>query len=128
MRTTVLLMVTAVIYGLYGLGFLIIPHTVVTLYGGDVDPVGTYITRLYASLLIGVAIVCWQIREAERDEAFKAFLLGMAVDITIATVLAAINQFTSETIRFYGWTTVIIQGMLASGFAYARFGPTPKYN
>ena len=126
MRTSVLLMITAVIYGLYGLAFIFIPAQVVGQYGGALGDIGSLMAQLYGSLLVGVALVSWQIKEAERDTAFMAFLLGMCVAIGIATVLVAINQFTSPTAKTWTWSTVVIQALLSFSFGYARFGPPPK--
>jgi hypothetical protein len=125
MRTSVLLMVTAMVYGAYGLGFLFSPGTFIALYGGEIGSIGAFTTQLYAAMLLGVSIMCWQVKDAPRNEAFMAILLGLFVAMTIATIIVGMNQFTSPTARAWAWMPWTIQALLAAGFGYARFGPDP---
>ena len=126
MRTAVLLMVTAWVYGLYGLGLIFVPSEVIARFGGDVMGIGAFTSELYGSMMLGAAVMCWFAREAPRDAAFKALLLGMFVATLAATILLLVNQFTSPTAKTTAWFIIVIQGILAASFSYARFGPYRK--
>jgi len=125
MRTSVLMMVTALVYGAYGLGFLFFPSTFIALYGGEIGSIGAFTTQLYASMLLGVAVICWLAKDAPRTEAFMAILLGLFVAMTLVTIVVAVNQFSSETVKSWAWMPWTIQVLMAAGFGYARFGPDP---
>jgi hypothetical protein len=126
MRTAVLLMVTTFVYGLYGLGFLLIPHQMIALYGGEIGDIGEFTTRLYGSLLVGVAIICWFARDAQKDDSFHAILIGMFVATLLGGILAAINLSTSATVKNMSYLPMIIQFLLAASYGYAQFGPFKK--
>ena len=123
MRTAVLLMVTTLVYGIYGAGFLFLPNQLIALYGGEVGDIGEFTTRLYGSMLLGVSVICWLARDAQRDNSFQAILTGMFFATLAGGILAALNLYTSETVKNWSYLPVIIQFLLAFSFGYARYGP-----
>ena len=125
MKTSALLMVTAMIYGPYGLAFLILPDAIIAQYGGDIGSIGSFMTSLYGAMLFGVAVMCWLGKDGARTEGLNAMLMGLFVAITLSTVVLLANQFISPTANSWTWLLIAVQGMLATGYGYAWFG-TPR--
>ncbi len=125
MKTSALMLITAVIYGLYGLGFLFTPDLLIGQYGGELSAIGAFTTQLYGSLLIGVAVMCWLGQDGARTEGLNAMLMGLFVGITLSIIVLLYNQFTSTTANNWVWLPIVIQVLLAVGYGYAWFG-TPR--
>jgi hypothetical protein len=125
MKTSALMMVTAILYGLYGLGFMFTPNLLIGQYGGELGTIGAFTTQLYGAMLIGVAVMCWLGQNGARTEGLNAMLMGLFVGITLSTALLLYNQFTSTTANNWAWLPILIQIMLAAGYGYAWFG-TPR--
>jgi len=115
------LMIATVVFALFGLGLLLAPHFVASIYGTSFNPGGETAARLFGALLLASACVYFWAREAEDSVALTAVLRGGAIYSVIALILSL--WFTTGGMwGAFGWSAVILFILLAAGFAYYAMG------
>ena len=111
------LMIATVVFALFGLGLLLAPHLVASIYGTTFNPGGETAARLLGALLLGSACVYFWACEAEDSVALTAILRGGAIYCVLALLLTL--WFTTSGIwGAMGWLTVVLFILLAAGFGY----------
>jgi hypothetical protein len=113
------LTIAAVAAVIFGLGFVLFPAALVSLYGIHLNDVSIYIAQLDGASLLALGIINWSVRDS-RDA--DGILLGNFVANTIGFLVSLFGQFSGlGGINALGWSTVIIYLFLAVGFGYYRF-------
>lgn len=113
-----LLIVSAVVYIIFGIAFVLVPGFVLALYGGmSLEPLTDH---LFGAALIGFAVLNWLGRNANEGETLRAIVLANLVSATLG-FLAALLQQLSGGVNALGWSSVVIYLLLALGFAYFQF-------
>jgi len=119
MKLSSFLLVKAIISLLFGIGFILIPVSVWSIYGVTTDLAGLFSTRFFAALLIGVGLICWLARNADPN-ALKGITLSLFIADAIGFIVALIGQL-SGVMNALGWIVVAIWLFLALGLGYYRF-------
>jgi len=118
MKLSSFLVVKAIITLAFGIGFIVIPAAVWSIYGVTLDPVGILMTRFLAACLIGIGLICWLARNAEWN-ALKGITLSLFIADTIGFIVALSGQL-SGIMNTLGWIIVAIWLLLALGLGYFR--------
>jgi hypothetical protein len=113
-----LFILAAVVQGLFGLGFLLIPETLTSFYGNTLGQGGVIFARLFGTALLALAATFWFARDAEESEARRAIIIGGLVNSLIGFLVALYSQVTGM-VNELGWSTVIIYFLFAVDFGYA---------
>ena len=121
MRLSLLFTINAVIAILFGLGFVLIPATLLSLYAVEVDINGIYLARLLGAAFLGYGVITWLVRDSAYS-AVRAIVLALAVSELIGFVISLYYQFQGAA-NALGWTTVAIYLLLGLGFAYFYLRP-----
>jgi uncharacterized membrane protein YfcA len=109
--------VKAVICILFGIGLLILPGPLLSLYGTSLDDAGLYMSRLFGQAFVLIAILLWFARNTTEPGTQRAFALAVFVGDAIGFVVTLIAQLSGLT-NALGWTTVALYLILALGFGY----------
>ena len=118
MKLSYLLIVSAVVDAIFGIGFLLVPGPVLALYGGmSMEP---YTENLFGAALIGFAVLNWFARNATEGQALRAIVLANLAANTLIFILSLLQQL-SGVVNILGWSSVVISLLLALGFAYILF-------
>lgn len=125
MKLSTFMVITAVVALLFGLVFVILPGTFLSLYGISLGPGGWIVPRLFGAALLGFCVLTWYARNAEESEARKAIILALFIGETIGFIVALIGQL-SGAVNALGWSTVVIYFLLALGFGYFQFAKQGK--
>ncbi len=120
MKLSALMIVNAVVAGVFGVGFVLVPGQVLSQYGIAVDAPIEYMGQLFGAALLGFAVITWSARNVAASEARNAILLGLCVADLAGFILALQSQL-SGVVNALGWSTVGIYLLLALGFGYFRF-------
>ena len=120
MKLNALMVVNAIVAGLFGIGFVLVPAQLLSQYGITTDAQFEMVSQLFGAALIGFAVLTWAARNATDSDARRAILLGIFVCNTIGFVVALIGQLGGIA-NTLGWSTVAIYLALALGFGYFRF-------
>jgi hypothetical protein len=117
MRLSYLFTIAAVLSLLYGLGFVILPEQLLSIYGIPTDAGGLLFARLFGAALTGLGVLTWLIRSADAWDALRAVLLGLVAFNMISVVVLLLAQIDG-TVNALGWINVAIFLLLALGFGY----------
>jgi hypothetical protein len=112
------MIVSAVVYVIIGIAFVLAPGFVLALYGGmSMEPLTDH---LFGAALIGFAVLNGLARNAKAGEALRPIILANLVFNTIAFIVILLQQL-SGAVNALGWSSVVISLLLALGFAYFQF-------
>jgi hypothetical protein len=116
-----LLIISAIIIFISGVGTVLAPELMFDMWGVTADPVGLIMTRLGGALEIGLGVILWFARNSGSNEARRAIVVGGFVTYSLLFILMLISQL-SGVLNVYGWLNVALYLLLTLGFAYFLFG------
>ncbi len=119
MKLSTFLVIKAIVCFVFGLGYIIAPIFVGSMYEINLDADGTIMARFFAALLIGIGIVLWYYRNADWA-ILKNITLSLFIADSIGFVIALAGQLTG-VMNSLGWIIVAIWFLLAFGLGYYRF-------
>jgi hypothetical protein len=120
MKLSALMTVNAVIAGLFGIAFVVVPVRLLAIYGITADAQLALIGQLFGAALLGYALLTWTARNAAASDARGAIVLALFVSDAIGFVVGLIAQLRN-VVNQVGWSTVVIYLLLALGFGYFQF-------
>ena len=124
MKLSHVMILTAVLTGIFGLAFVFVPVQILSYYGNTAGAPLELIGRFFGSGLIGFAVMAWWARNAADSDARKALVLGFLVSTFVGFIVALMGQL-GGMVNALGWSTVAIYLILALGFAYFQFQKSP---
>jgi Na+-driven multidrug efflux pump len=116
-----LLVATAVLGAVFGLGYLLVPEPIMQLFGTHTDASGYLAARFFGGACLGLGIIAWLARERGGNVAEEVVVPGFTVVFLLGLVLAALGTF-SGLFSSVGWLVVLIFLGFAAAFAYFQFG------
>ena len=121
MKLCNLMATKAVIVVVFGIGFILMPTTLMSFYGLTLNPGGVVITQLFGASFILLGILLWFAKNApSSDMALRAIVLAVTVGDAIGFIVALLAQL-SGMMNALGWVTVALYLLLALGFGYFQF-------
>jgi hypothetical protein len=120
MQRTTWLVIATVVYGVFGLGLLIVPAAFMSTYGITLDPAGAFMTRILGSALIGFALLFWWGRN-DGDSAMMNGVLRASVVYNVIDLPVVLHAVLTGMMNAMGWVPVILHVVLAAGFGYFAF-------
>lgn len=120
MKLKYLFIFNAVATIIFGIGSVLIPQTLVTLFGSTLNPAGVLMMQYGGVWLIGLGLLAWLVRNAAESEARKAVILAFMVCYGIAFIVALLAQLNA-VLNAFGWGTVGLNMVLALGYGYFQF-------
>jgi hypothetical protein len=119
MKLSTFLIIKAIVCFIFGIGYVLIPVTVGTVYAINLDPDGVIMARFFAALLIGIGLILLLLRNADWN-VLKGITLSLCIADTIGFIIALVGQLTG-VMNGLGWIIVAIWFLLALGLGYYRF-------
>ena len=121
MKLSTLMAIKAVIVVVFGLGFILMPTTLMSFYGTELNAGGALMTQLLGASFILLGILLWLTKNAPGSEmALRAIVLAVFVGDTIGFIVALLGQLAGVA-NALGWLTVALYLFLALGFGYFQF-------
>ena len=120
MRLNVLLLVAAVIAGVFGVAFVVASGPLLSVYGVTLDKAGTLVAQLFGASLIGVAVLNWLARNVTDPDARRAVVVANLTQDGVGFVVILIGQLAGIP-NALGWSNVAIYLLLALAFGYVQF-------
>ncbi len=112
-----LMVINTVVSLIFGIAFVLMPDTVVSLYGVIASPQLLYLGQLLGTALIGFGILTWLARNTAVADAKKAILPALFIADGVGFIVALIGQIR-WVVNALGWSTVAIYLLLSIGFGY----------
>ena len=115
MRLTLTMTVAAIGSLLFGLAYLLVPASLLSLYGITLDPSSQWVGRLFGSALLGYAAILWLARKVSSGPALRAILVGAFV-ASVTGLVVAILELPLGSGNALVWSTALIYFLLSLGF------------
>jgi hypothetical protein len=120
MKFSTVVIINAVVALVYGIALVLLPGTVLSIYGITPGPAVNLASQLIGVEMIHIAVICWLARRVSDGAAQKAIILGGLVGQVIAVIVSMIGTL-SGVFSAMGWSAVVIYLLLALGYAYLQF-------
>ena len=104
----------------FGLTCALFPVWVVKLYGLQSNPAAIWTTRLVGGSILGYATLMWFGRRVGSADARRAIALALLVQDVVG-LLASIENQWGGAINAFGWSNLVLYGLLALGYAFFLF-------
>lgn len=106
----------------FGLGFVLVPLRLVSLYNVTLNAGGVLVGQLFGAALIGFGVLNWFARTVTDSKGLQAVVLANLVGDVVGFLIALLGQLAGVGgVNQLGWSTVVIYLLLALGFAYFQF-------
>jgi hypothetical protein len=113
--------VHAVIALLFGMGFVLMPATILAFYTTvPVNEIGAFMSRLFGSAILTYAAVLWLASDAPDSPARWAIVQGFFLSMIVGVAVVVHFQLTGP-INALGWTTVLLYVFLAVSYGAFHF-------
>jgi hypothetical protein len=114
----------AIVVAIFGIGFVLIPTVLASIYGMSLDAAGVLMARLFGGGFIFEAIVLWMARNTDRDDvACRGIIIGVVVSNIIGFIVCLLATLAGVW-NALGWLSVAL--FLVFGLAFAYFWFTKK--
>ena len=112
--------VAALLTLVLGLVWMLFPEAMLTGWGATASDIAIYMSRRYAALFFGYALILWLARESPQSQARRAIMAGGFVATVLMALLSLSGVLTSR-ITVMGLFACAIETLLAFGFGYFLF-------
>ena len=120
MKFSTFMVIYAVVSAVFGLGFVLMPGQILSIYGVEPDAALRLIGQFFGAAIISLAILAWLVRNLSNSEARQAIVLALFVGETLGFVMALIGQLNG-ILNALGWSVVVVYLVFALGLAYFQF-------
>ena len=121
MKLSIWMAVKAVIVGIFGIGFALIPQPLASLYAMNLDASGALMARLFGAAFIFEAIVLWLARNGSISEpATRGIVIAVVVSNAIGFIVTLLASL-SGVWNVLGWLPVALYLVFGLAFAYFLF-------
>jgi hypothetical protein len=122
MKLSTFLSIVSVVAVLFGISFEAAPVEVLAQYGITADQYTAFMSRFFGVALINVGLIAWLARNIVDPLGRRSIVLaGLIADIL--GFLVALQGQIHGVANALGWSTVLIYGLFAIGFASFQFAP-----
>ena len=109
---------------LFGVGCVFFPEPLMEFYGVELTAAGIATTRLAGAAFFGWAALAFLARNGSRE-----FMRGSAVALLVQDAIAAVASVVDPIggdFNWFGWTTPLVYGLLATGYGWYLFVRPPE--
>ena len=118
MNSKLVLTTTAVLIGIFGLGWLIVPDAMGNYWRIAPGDNLNYMGHRYAAFMLGLVVALWLARNAPNTQARRALMIGALVALALTT---AISLYGALALALNAWPAVVVEFVLVMGFAWVLF-------
>jgi len=115
-----LLIAGAVVTLIFGLALVLIPGSLLSLYGIEVEAAGILLARLFGAAFLGYTVLNWSARNASDSEVLRGIVLANLIMDVVGFVVTLLGQL-AQVANALGWSSVALYLLFSLGFAYFQF-------
>ncbi len=115
-----LLVAGAVVTLIFGLALVLVPGTLLSLYGITVNDAGILLAQLFGAAFLGYTVLNWSARNASDSEALRGIVLANLIMDVVGFVVTLLGQL-AQVANALGWSSVALYLLFSLGFAYFQF-------
>ncbi|RLD01198.1 MAG: hypothetical protein DRI65_15790 [Chloroflexota bacterium] len=120
MKLGTFISIHSVLLFLFGLGFLLVPAEMLSVYDTSTNSTGLLTARVFGIGNIQLSIIMWTSRNYVGSKILKTLVLLLFLGNTLAFMLAFQAQI-SGVFNVLGWTNVALYLLFAFGYGYFQF-------
>ncbi len=120
MKLSTLMVVFAVVDLVYALGLLLVPATLLSLYGVSVSPGTQLMAQFFGVELGGIGLLAWFARKVTDSDALRAIILAFFISEVIGVIVSLFGTL-SNLMNVLGWSAVGLYAVFGLGLAYFLF-------
>jgi hypothetical protein len=120
MKLSTFLSIVGVVAILFGIGFVGVPVELLAQYGITADRFTAFMSRFFGAALINAGLIVWFARNIVDSLGRRSILLASLIANIVGFFVALEGQLKGVA-NALGWSTVVIYGLFAIGFAYFQF-------
>ncbi len=117
MKLKFLLVVNAIFFLINGICALLIPGTVLSLYGVSPGPEQNIMEQYAGMGSIAIALITWLSRNIADPVAKRTIIPALLIYFVIGVIVSLLGTI-SDVMNSFGWSLVFIYLFFASGYAY----------
>ncbi|MEJ2053772.1 MAG: hypothetical protein P8X42_07620 [Calditrichaceae bacterium] len=112
-----LFLITLIVEGIFGLGFLFIPAKMLEPYGVILNETATTFARLFGSAVLTFPILLWFARKSDHKKFRKTVVYGLFFYYFVSTIPLLMAQLNRQ-MNNLGWLIVCLHCILLVWFGY----------
>ena len=120
MKLSNLLVVNTIVALVYGISFVLVPATVLSIYGVTQGPAVELMGQFFGVALIGIGLLTWFARNVADSDTQRGIILALLISDVIGVIVAVLGT-VSGVMNVVGWSAVGIYALLGLGYAYLQF-------
>jgi hypothetical protein len=124
MRSSTAFLIGAVLALAFGVGFLLVPALVLSIYGVAGDVPTTLMGRFFGVALLQVGLTLWLLKETRDAATRRGLAMGGALG-AVAGIVVALMGTLAGTLNAMGWSVVAIYALLLVGYVGVLRAPQP---
>jgi hypothetical protein len=117
MKLSNFISIHSILLFLFGLGFLLVPAWMLSVYGTSANSTGLLTARMFGIGNIQLSIIMWISRNDFGSKILKTLVLLLFLGNALAFMLALQAQI-SGVFNVFGWTNVALYLLFAFGYGY----------
>ncbi len=123
MKLKTLFIIHAIVVAIWGIGFLLVPETVLSIYGitgTDITKSTLIMSQYLGATFVGLCVLFFLARDVEKGDTQKALMIGGLTASFLVGAVAVYSQYSFRLINLI-WLTVAICLFLTLGYVYFLF-------
>ncbi len=120
MKLNTLFTITAVIMIFFGVGFILLPAMVFSMYGVTLDATGIMLAHVAGAAVFALGLLAWLFRKSSDVQSSRSIaitLLSFFIIKAIVTILAQLDGI----FNVLGWSIVALDTLFVLAYAYFLF-------
>ena len=118
MSSKLVLTATAILIGIFGVGWLIVPNVMGDYWRITPGDNLNYMGQRYAAFMLGLVVAMWLARNAPNTPARRALMIGALFALALTT---AISLYGALALGLNAWPAVVVEFALTVGFVWVLF-------
>ena len=118
MNSKLVLTTTAVLIGIFGLGWLLVPDAMGNYWRIAPGDNLNYMGHRYAAFMLGLVVALWLARNVPNTQARRALMIGALVALALTT---ALSLYGALALALNAWPAVATEFVLVMGFVWVLF-------
>ena len=125
MNYRIMFSINSFIAVLLGLGFLVVPGSILDLFGVDEYGATRLISQLFGTALLGLGLLLWFAKDVTEANLQKGMAVALLVGAETGLVIIALGTF-SGILRENWWIAMVLYAILGVAYGYLVF-QRPEY-
>ncbi len=119
MKLSNFLALKAIVSTVVGLGFILVPVSLLAIYGIVLDASGALMAQMAGVSLLGIGLICWFNKNRD-SQALSGITISLFIVDGIGFVVLLMAQLSGQG-NALGWTSVALYLLFTLGLGYFHF-------